>query len=66
MRKLLFVLLVVVAVGCEKKEPTCVTCYVDGVEAVSMCIEDWPTYTAQELRESIDPLLENEECHYHN
>lgn len=64
MKKILFALFVIVAVGCEEKEPTCVTCYTDGVEVFSACIEDYPTSDVYQIRESIDPLFVNEECHY--
>jgi hypothetical protein len=65
MKKILFAICIAF-IGCSKDEPTCVVCYVDGVEAINICVEDYPTYTVEELRESIDPLLENEECHYYN
>lgn len=66
MKKLIFVICVVF-VGCSEKEPTCVTCFQDGVEVYSACLSDYPSYAnIEDIRNSIDPIFVGEECHYHN
>jgi len=65
MKKLILILCVGLF-GCSKPEPTCVTCYVNGVEAFDACVEDYPYYDVYQIREAIDPLFTDEECHYYN
>jgi hypothetical protein len=65
MKKILLILCVAFF-GCAKEEPTCMVCFVDGAFSLDVCVEDFPSANSiQEVREAIDPLLENEECTYY-
>jgi hypothetical protein len=65
MKKILFIL-GIAFIGCEEKEPTCMVCFVDGVEVYSACVEDFPqAEDIYHIHEAIDPLLDNEECSFY-
>ena len=55
-------------VGCKKDAPKCVTCFDNGIEVFSACLEDYPDYDdIHQLRDVVDSLLgDSEECAYHN
>lgn len=65
MKKILLILSVAF-IGCSEPEPTCMVCFVDGVEVVNVCVEDFPSAESiQEVRNALDPMLENEECEFY-
>ena len=64
--KKLILLFGIAFIGCEEKEPTCMTCFVNGNEVYSVCVEDFPqAESIYEIHDAIAPLFVDEECSFY-